>query len=174
MEFLILIPILIIAAIIIWQDASSRGMNGAVWAISTFFFFFITILIYIAVRGPKVSTPNNLQPDFFPGEASLESANYKEFLIEKYSIRKSPELGTFIYNDKEYNKIDEALSNADEHYKAEAESTFAVPSDLELFETYKGVEIFKGKEMFWVEGKQTKVLGNARAVAFAVSRQNKK
>jgi len=36
------------------------------------------------------------------------------------------------------------------------------------------VEIFKGKEVFWVEGKQTKVLGNARAVAFAVSRQNKK
>ena len=174
MEFLILIPILIIAAIIIGRDASSRGMNGTMWGIATFFFFIITILIYIAVRDPKVSTPNNLQQDFFPGEASLESANYKEFLIEKYSIRKSPELGTFIYNDKEYNEIDEALSDAHERYKAEAEGIFEVPSDLKLIETYKGVEILKGHEMFWVNGKQTKDLDTARAIALAVSRQNKK
>jgi hypothetical protein len=173
MELIVLFPVLIIAAIIIGRDASSRGMSGLVWGLATFFFFIITILIYIAVRSPKLSTPTNIQRNFFPGDASLESANYKEFLIEKYSIRKSSELGTFIYNDKEYNEIDEALSDADERYKAEADGIFEVPRDMELVETYKGVEIYKSHEMFWVNGKQTKDLDTARAIALAVSRQNK-
>ena len=45
--------IAILVAVLVYQDAKSRGMNAMLWAILVFLFLIIALPIYFIVRKPK-------------------------------------------------------------------------------------------------------------------------
>jgi len=56
--FIPLLWFLVALLILVWayQDAESRGMNGALWAIIIFFLSVLGLLLYLIVRSPQKDT----------------------------------------------------------------------------------------------------------------------
>ena len=54
--FLILLVINILILVWVYRDANRRGANGALWAVLTFFFGLIALIIYLIVRPKDPST----------------------------------------------------------------------------------------------------------------------
>ncbi len=49
----------LVAIVMVYKDAEDRGMDSAMWALMTFLFGFITLIVYLIVRTPK--TPKWIQ-----------------------------------------------------------------------------------------------------------------
>jgi uncharacterized protein YacL len=50
---LIGVLVALLVAVLVYQDAKSRGMNSILWAIMVFLFLIIALPIYFIVRKPK-------------------------------------------------------------------------------------------------------------------------
>ena len=64
-SFFMIIPLVwfiigILILIWVYQDAESRGLNGVLWALITFFLSIIGLIFYLVVRESKISVSQRI------------------------------------------------------------------------------------------------------------------
>jgi hypothetical protein len=94
--------------------------------------FFIGGCLFVAV-GAKTSGEHRAQTRaLFEGKTDLESANYQEFLIDFYRIRKNETMGAYVYKDKTFSSLKSVLQQASADYLVDREAAIRPVSPFTL------------------------------------------